>query len=130
MRLLLDTHAFLWFITGDTHLSYRARRLIEDTSNTRFLSVASLWEIAIKHGAGKMPLSEPYRPLMQRQLTQNSILLLGITLAHTAAVAQLPKQPHHGDPFDRLIIAQAKVEHLTIITREGYFEMSPQKSQK
>ncbi len=64
MRLLLDTHAFLWFIAGDTQLSYRGRQLIEDQANTRFLSVASLWEMAIKHSTGKLPLGEPFEPFM------------------------------------------------------------------
>ena len=121
MRLLLDTHAFLWFIAGDTQLSYRARQLIEDQANTRFLSVASLWEMAIKHNTGKLPLGEPFEPFMQRQLAHNSILVLGITISHTAAVAQLPFFSHHRDPFDRMIIAQAQVEQLTIVTRDPNF---------
>ena len=121
MRLLLDIHAFLWFIAGDIQLSYRARQLIEDRANTRFLSVASLWEMAIKHGAGKLPLGEPFEPFMQRQLAHNGILVLGIAIVHTAAVAQLPSFPCHRDPFDRLIIAQAQVEQLTIVTRDPNF---------
>ena len=120
MRLLLDTHAFLWFTARDAKLSFRARRLIEDPANTLFLSVASLWEMAIKHSHGKLPLSEPFEPLMHRQLTQHGILMLNITITHTAAVATMSW--HHRDPFDRLIIAQAQVEQMPIVSRDRVFD--------
>ena len=108
MNLLLDTHTFLWFIAGDSSLSQSARLAIEDLNNNRYLSVASLWEIAIKVSVDKLTLSEPFETLIPEKLGENGIGLLDISVEHTALIASMPF--HHRDPFDRLIAAQAKVE--------------------
>jgi len=120
MRLLLDTHSFLWFISGSPHLSRNARTLIEDVSNQPFLSVASLWEMAIKLSLGKLSLSEPFEVLLPEQMRLNGINLLGIEMEHTALVAKLPF--HHRDPFDRLLIAQAMVERIPIVSADTAFD--------
>jgi PIN domain nuclease of toxin-antitoxin system len=123
MRLLLDTHAFLWFIMGSSSLSPSTRDLIEDGANERFLSAASLWEIAIKVSIGKLTLSAPFDVLFPEQLDSNGIGLLGIEAAHTAVVSTLPF--HHRDPFDRLLVAQAVVEGMPIISTDIAFDAYP-----
>jgi PIN domain nuclease of toxin-antitoxin system len=124
MELLLDTHTFLWFIGGNTRLSIQARESIEDLDNERFLSIASLWEIAIKVNIGKMQLEgqgeQTFEAFVTEQLKRNAINMLPITIEHLAAVAQLPR--HHGDPFDRLIIAQAQTENFSIIGADVAFD--------
>ncbi|MFL6282422.1 MAG: type II toxin-antitoxin system VapC family toxin [Pyrinomonadaceae bacterium] len=121
MRLLLDTHAFLWFIMGSPNLSATARALIEDQASERFLSAASLWEMAIKLSTGKLTLSAPFDLLIPRQLGLNSIELLSIEVAHAAVISTLPF--HHRDPFDRLIVAQAIVENMPIVSVDTAFDM-------
>ncbi len=116
MKLLLDTHSFLWFISGDPRLSLTARTLIEDTRNEAFLSVASLWEIAIKISLGRLQLTQPLEVLIPQQLSLNQIGLLGITISHVAQVAALPF--HHRDPFDRLLVAQALVDRMALVSQD------------
>src|SRR5262245_57878951 len=106
MNLLLDTHSFLWFVTGSLNLSRQARTLIEDPANQPLLSVASLWEMAIKIGLGRLTVEPPFETFISRQLELNGFDLLPIQLRHVAAVITLPF--HHRDPFDRLLIAQAQ----------------------
>jgi PIN domain nuclease of toxin-antitoxin system len=120
MRLLLDTHAFLWFIMGSPNLSAGARALIEDGANERFLSAASLWEMAIKVSTGKLTLSAPFDVLITDQLGLNGIETLGIEVAHTSVVSTLPF--HHRDPFDRLLVAQAIIEGMPIISVDAAFD--------
>lgn len=120
MNVLLDTHAFLWFFIGDTSLSARARTLIEDESNEKFFSVASLWEIAIKVSIGKLTLSAPFDEIFPDQLEKNGIDLLKITSAHASAITTLPF--HHRDPFDRLLIAQAMIEQMEIVSVDPAFD--------
>ena len=120
MRLLLDTHSFLWFISGNPQISSSARMLIEDVSNQPFLSVASLWEMAIKMSLGKLSLGQPFETLISQQLSLNGIALLGITISHTAVVAGLPF--HHRDPFDRLLVAQAMTEQMSIVSGDTAFD--------
>ncbi len=120
MKLLLDTHSFLWFIGGDARLSPTARRLIEDVTNDVFLSVASLWEMAIKISLGRLQLAEPFETFIPQQLSLNRIGLLGITISHTAKVATLPF--HHRDPFDRLLAAQAQVEQMPLASSDPAFD--------
>jgi PIN domain nuclease of toxin-antitoxin system len=120
MKLLLDTHAFLWFIEGHSRLSPRARALIEDEANEVFLSVASLWEIAIKVSLGKLHLLQPFEILIPQQLRLNAIALLDILPDHAAGVIALPF--HHRDPFDRLLIAQAQVEQMLIVGDDSAFD--------
>lgn len=120
MNLLLDTHAFLWFIKDDASLSLRARGLIEEPENKRLLSIVSLWEIAIKASLGKIVLKLPFDALMPRQLQENDIELLPIALPHLGLVERLPF--HHRDPFDRLIIAQSLVENLPLVSIDSQFD--------
>jgi len=123
MQLLLDTHSFLWFIAGSKRLSDTARDLIADVNNPVFLSVASLWEIAIKNSLGKLTLSRPFEVLIPEQLKHNEIEILHIELAHLATLAKLPL--HHRDPFDHLIIAQAMTEGLSLVGRDTAFGSYP-----
>ena len=120
MNLLLDTHTFLWFIAGDSNLSPAARSAIEDLNNDRYLSMASLWEIAVKVSIDRLTLSEPFETLIPEQLAENSIELLDISFEHTVLVSSMPF--HHRDPFDRLIAAQAKVEQLTLVSVDTIFD--------
>jgi PIN domain nuclease of toxin-antitoxin system len=110
-RALLDTHSFLRFIGGNERLSRRARALIESRDNPMFVSAGSLWEVAIKHGLGKLALDRPFAEL---------IAVLGVELAHLAEFVRLPL--HHRDPFDRLIVAQARVESLPVISVDRAFD--------
>jgi PIN domain nuclease of toxin-antitoxin system len=119
MRLLLDTHAFLWFIDDNPRLSAQAKALLESDADL-LLSVASLWEISIKVSIGKLSLAQPYSVFVQQQLTDNAIEMLPISLAHLGLVATLPF--HHRDPFDRLVIAQAMVEGLPIVSLDAAFD--------
>jgi PIN domain nuclease of toxin-antitoxin system len=120
MKLLLDTHTFLWFVTADPALSGEAKRLIEAPENAVILSVASSWEMAIKVSLGKLAISQPFDAFMTHQFHLNSIDLLNITVGHAAVIATLPF--HHRDPFDRLLIAQAMVEQLPILSADVVFD--------
>ena len=120
MKLLLDTHTFLWFIMGNSNLSANARALIENQANEKFLSVASLWEIAIKVSIGKLALSAPFDTLIPQQLNYNGFELLKLDVLHVAALINLPF--HHRDPFDRLLIAQALVEQMQIVSIDSTFD--------
>ena len=108
-----DTHYFLWFIAGSEQLSATARALIEDESNQVFLSVGSLWEMAIKASLGRLQLAQPFEILIPEHLRLNSISLLNITVKHAVQIAAMPF--HHRDPFDRLLVAQAQVEGMQVV---------------
>ena len=123
MILLLDTHTLLWFLRNDLLLSSVAKALIEDPSHRKFVSVASCWEIAIKAGLGKMQLTEPSRTLLERELPANNLDLLPISLEHATTVEGLAL--HHKDPFDRLLIAQAMVEGIPIVSVDPAFDPYP-----
>ncbi len=120
MKLLLDTHSFLWFISGSDRLSKTARKLIEDSSNQPLLSMASLWEMAIKVSIGKLELGRPFEELIPEQLNLNGIKVMDIQIEHVAKVTQLPF--HHRDPFDRLLIAQAQVAAIPIVGADEAFD--------
>jgi PIN domain nuclease of toxin-antitoxin system len=120
MRALLDTHAFLWFLEGSDQLSSTAREIIEDGGNVVFVSVASLWEIAVKHSLGRLELGKPFEELIPEQLATNAIAVLQIEVSHLTQVTSLPF--HHRDPFDRLIAAQALVEDLPVIGVDPAFD--------
>lgn len=120
MRLLLDTHAFLWFIAGDPRLSAPARAAIEDPANDKVVSAASAWEMAIKVSLGKLSLTEPFDVLVPRELARNGFRLLPIELSHAATVATLTF--HHRDPFDRALIAQALAEQMAIVSADAAFD--------
>ena len=120
MRYLLDTHTLLWFLADDKRLSDSARELIESQSNDIFISIASLWEIAIKVNIGKLILDKPFEQVFPEELRLNNIEILSITVDNLIKLTTLPY--HHRDPFDRLIIAQALVENLPIIGVDGNFD--------
>ena len=120
MKYLLDTHTVIWFLTGDKKLSDKARGLIDNPDNRKFLSIASLWEIAIKVSLGKLALNKPFEKLFPEQLYFNRIEILDITVDSLIKLTTLPF--HHRDPFDRLIIAQALVEELPIIRADAAFD--------
>lgn len=120
MRLLLDTHTFLWFILDDPQLSAKADALISDPSNDIDVSPASYWEIAIKISVKKYSLPEPYEVFMEREITANNFRILHIEPGHTAAVSKMPF--HHRDPFDRLIVAQAMVEQIAVVSYDAVLD--------
>jgi len=115
LRLLLDSNAFIWAYTRPKELSAAARRTLGDPANHRFLSIASLWEIAIKQSTGKLPLSADFT----HAIADLALVVLPVSLTHVTRVQRLPF--HHRDPFDRMIIAQAMEEGLTIVTRDRHF---------
>lgn len=119
-RTLLDTHTFLWFITGNERLSGQAREVLEDREGAMLISVASLWEIAIKHGLGKLTLDRPFESLIPGELERQRIGTLGISADHLSELVRLPL--HHRDPFDRLIVAQALSEGVPVISADPAFD--------
>ncbi|MCK6512705.1 type II toxin-antitoxin system VapC family toxin [Myxococcota bacterium] len=123
MKLLLDTHAFLWFVSGDPRLPLHARSLIEDMSNERFLSVASLWEMTIKVSMGKLAISASLTDLIRDHVWSNAIDLLTIEADHLDVLRSLFF--FHKDPFDRLLIAQAIAERMTILSVDQCFKAYP-----
>ncbi len=116
MRLMLDTHAFLWFVLGDARLSQIAKAAILDPVNAKLVSPATYWEIAIKVSLGKYKLHEPYDRLMERGIRGNGFEILAIEPPHTAVVSALPF--HHRDPFDRLLVSQALVERISLVSHD------------
>ncbi len=120
MRILLDTHAFLWFTLGDPQLSAAARALIHDPGYDKLVSPATYWEIAIKVSINKLALNQPYEDFLDRGIRQNGFDILPIEPRHTAAVVTLPF--HHKDPFDRLLIAQALTERIPVISADTIFD--------
>lgn len=120
MSLLLDTHTLLWFLLDDPRLSENAREHIVIQEESIFVSPASLWEIAIKISLGKYALPIPFRVFWDEQLMINDLILLPITVSHTAKLVDLPF--HHRDPFDRLIIVQALVEKIQLVSKDKMFD--------
>jgi PIN domain nuclease of toxin-antitoxin system len=123
MRLLLDTHTFLWFILDELSLSAAARNLIIDPLNEIEISPATYWEVAIKVGIGKYSLAEPVELFFERELAMNQFRILPIEPRHVAPLTTLPM--HHRDPFDRLMIAQAMVEQIPIVSADAIFDAYP-----
>jgi PIN domain nuclease of toxin-antitoxin system len=119
MKLLLDTHTFLWFIDDNPRLSQRAKALLESDADS-LLRVGSLWEISIKVSIGKLSLAQPFDTFVPQQLADNDIEILPISLAHLGAVSTLPF--HHRDPFDRLLVAQAMTEQVPIVSADTAFD--------
>jgi PIN domain nuclease of toxin-antitoxin system len=122
MKALLDTHTFLWAISGDKRLSRRAQQIFTGP-NELWLSVAGLWEILIKVRVGKLPLPEPSGPYLVKELGKNRIEVLPIKLDHVLRIETLAV--HHHDPFDRILIAQSIEEKLPLITSDPIFERYP-----
>ncbi|MDP2711380.1 MAG: type II toxin-antitoxin system VapC family toxin [Solirubrobacteraceae bacterium] len=112
MRLLLDTHAALWWLTDDARLSRTVIDHLRDGSNQSLLSAAAVWEVAIKRSLGKLDAPDGFAS----QLLEGGMLPLAVSLQHAEAVGDLPR--HHGDPFDRLLVAQAIVEGATLVSAD------------
>ncbi|HMF13829.1 MAG TPA: type II toxin-antitoxin system VapC family toxin [Gemmataceae bacterium] len=120
MRLLLDTHALLWSVDDPQKLSTVALAAIQDPANDRLLSAATVWELAIKVGLGKITLSLPYRQWMAKGIADLKLNILPVTVEYADRQSTLP--PHHKDPFDRLVIAQALVEGIPIVSADAAFD--------
>ena len=112
MNLLLDTHVLLWWLDDNPDLSLRARTVIADGNNLAFVSAAVIWEIQIKHALGKLKIPKNFRNVLDQQ----SFELLDITVEHAYAVGKLPL--YHRDPFDRILVAQAKLENMILVSRD------------
>jgi PIN domain nuclease of toxin-antitoxin system len=121
--LLLDTHALLWNHLGDLRLSAAARLLIDDVTNTKHISPAVYWELAIKVQLGKYILSESYEDFIQHAIYDNNFPILPVEPRHTAVLVSLPL--HHKDPFDRLMIAQAMVEGISLVSADPALDAYP-----
>lgn len=119
MRALLDTQCWIWIALTPDHFSDRARAVIEATDSELLFSAASAWEIAIKYTAGKLPLPEPPIDYIQTRLRRTGTTPLPITHLHALRAGMLPR--HHRDPFDRLLIAQAQMEGVHVITSDAKF---------
>lgn len=116
MNLLLDTHTLLWWLADDPSLPVRARSSIADSENLVFLSAAVVWEIRIKQALGKLEIPVDFQEILNGQ----PFTKLPISVEHAHAIADLPM--HHRDPFDRILVAQAKMEGMTVVTRDPVFE--------
>ncbi|HRI29042.1 MAG TPA: type II toxin-antitoxin system VapC family toxin [Chitinophagales bacterium] len=116
MRLLLDTHTFLWYYSGSAELSDAARACIDDINNEFWISTASLWEIAIKHSIGKLDLDGSFEEFCQ-DVVNKGFIFMPIDIAHLITLAGLPF--HHRDPFDRILVAQAITENLNFVSKDS-----------
>ncbi|MDZ8223651.1 MULTISPECIES: type II toxin-antitoxin system VapC family toxin [unclassified Nostoc] len=123
MRLLLDTHTFIWYVTDNSRLSNQVVELINNENNEILLSIASLWEIAIKQNLGKLSFNQPFEIFITQQLNLNDFRLLDIKISHVTVVATLPL--HHRDPFDRILIAQSVVENIPLLSADKIFDAYP-----
>jgi PIN domain nuclease of toxin-antitoxin system len=119
MNLLLDTHSFIWFIDGSENLSATARREIENPMNKVFVSIASLWEIAIKTSIKKLSLKNSFSNVF-KLIEKNGFTIMPVEFSHTKIVSKL--KYFHRDPFDRMLIAQAKSEKMTIVGKDELFD--------
>jgi len=125
VRLLLDTTAMYWYIEGDPHLSGTAQAFVQDATNEVLISPASYWEIAIKVSIGKWILNRPYEDFIDLALNRYGFHVLPILPTHTARLIGLPSSRTHNDPFDRLLIAQAIVENIPIVSVDTQFDSYP-----
>jgi len=123
MKYLLDTHVLLWIESNPEQLSQKVSSIIQDFDNTLFLSLATVWEVQIKVQIGKLKLQNPLSQVVRNQLQNNHVELLTIRLDHLFEMDNLPL--HHRDPFDRLLIAQARVEGLTLLSIDAIFAKYP-----
>ncbi len=120
MRLLLDTHTLLWFLNGSSRLSVPARDAICDLTNHRFVSTASLWEVAIKTSLGKLTLATSFEEMIEKEIDLNDINVLQIEGHHLITMAKLAFPANdHRDPFDRMIVSQAICEDLILISADS-----------
>ncbi|MBI1872995.1 MAG: type II toxin-antitoxin system VapC family toxin [Acidobacteria bacterium] len=120
MRLLLDTHALLWWLDGDRRLSRKARGVIAEETNTIFVSAASAWEISTKFRLGRLPRAADVATDIQGSIASQAFTSLDMTVGHAQRAGGLPG-PHH-DPFDRMLIAQSQIEDLPLVSNEDVFD--------
>ena len=120
MKLLLDTHTFLWFVTSDPQLSEAALDLIADPTNEVLVSPATYWEVAIKVSIGKYPLTVPFETFFQEGIDGSDMAILPIRVHHAAVLSSLPI--HHKDPFDRMIISQSIAEQIPVVSADAAFD--------
>jgi PIN domain nuclease of toxin-antitoxin system len=123
MTYLLDTHILLWFSSGDPRLSRKVKSILLNESNSILLSAASIWEMAIKISLDKLVISMPLKDFLREHVQGNNINILDIAINQVLQLESLPY--YHRDPFDRLIIAQAIVEDLPVITADPHFKKYP-----
>jgi PIN domain nuclease of toxin-antitoxin system len=116
LKILIDTHIFLWAITEDGRLSEPHRAIYQDEASDLHMSIASIWEMLIKTGLGKLALPAPATEYIAKQMDQNRIATLGIRVPHLAELERLP--PLHCDPFDRMLVSQARVEGMPILSAD------------
>ncbi len=121
MRYLLDTHVFIWWITEDKRLSSFAGKIISSRRNLLYWSTASSWEMSIKYALGRLELKQPLEFLLTSELEKNRIEIMSIQNDQAMLAGQLPM--HHKDPFDRMLIAQAYLDSLGIITNDSKFQL-------
>jgi PIN domain nuclease of toxin-antitoxin system len=120
MKLLLDTHAFIWWVEAAPQLTRQAKEYVADGNNEVYLSLASSWEMAIKSSMGKLKLSVPLREYVPQHLAANGFKQLPMTFRQISVLESL--ELHHRDPFDRLLIAQAMTENLAIVSADRTFD--------
>ncbi len=119
MNYLLDTHTLIWFLNGDKDLSSKARKAIESADAVNFISIVSLWEIAIKVSLERLDLKTPFEKIGE-EIADNNFQMLPITFQDTLILSSLPF--HHRDPFERLLIAQSQNNNFTLISKDQHFE--------
>ena len=120
MRVLLDTHAWLWLLSAPKRIESSTLRVLESPDNELYLSAVSSWEIVIKHATKKLDLPGAPAELMPEWMETTDVRILSIDFGHTLDVASLPL--HHRDPFDRMLIAQSRIEDMPIVTRDPTFD--------
>jgi len=118
VRLLLDTHAFIWWDREPERLPSRVYSACEDPENKLYLSIASVWEMQIKVAAGKLSFQQPLAEIVEQQKNENGISILPVSLPHIWQLATLPA--HHNDPFDRMLVAQATADKLALVTADRH----------
>ncbi len=117
MRVLLDTHVLLWWLQDDPRISARVRDLIADDESDVLVSVATIWEIAIKAGLGQLELPSDLQGFLRQELTDNAFSCLSVTFEHAVGVRDLP-QPHR-DPFDRILVVQSRLEDVPLVSHDA-----------
>jgi PIN domain nuclease of toxin-antitoxin system len=123
LKVLFDTHAFLWAISDDERLSSSAGRIFTDPTNQVLLSAASAWEILVKAETGRLPFPRPAGPYLRNQLRKTATAVLPVQLSHVLRLENLPH--HHRDPFDRMILAQAIEEEIPVVSADSKFALYP-----
>ena len=120
MKLLVDAHALIWSVDQPGALSVTARDALADAANALLVSIGTIWEISIKSGLGRLTLSQPFRPWIERAIRDLGASVVPLSIAAADGQAQLPH--HHRDPFDRMLVAQSQIESASIVSRDGAFD--------